>query len=167
MSSHLRVSRSVHFCFECERWIGKGEHYYAQNQIGSDGPCTYKAHERCVAMAAIEGVLGDPDYEQGWTYQAARDGARAVGWKRYRAVVRGQVEITRKKLRPEWHARWMLSPLPRHMRTREWILSALQRQFAGGVHTVCPCRTCGLPSRGGRCAKCWEKLLKFTQASVR
>jgi len=59
-----------------------------------------------------------------------------------------------------------LKDLPKHMRTREWILSAIRHEEHKGVHTYHKC-DCGKNScRAMMCAECWKKLLKRKRSKI-
>ncbi len=54
----------------------------------------------------------------------------------------------------------LLKDLPKHMRTREWILSEIKHESFKGITTVHKCE-CGENScRSVMCSECWKKLLK-------
>ena len=57
-----------------------------------------------------------------------------------------------------------LIDLPAHKQTRDWILSEIRYQEAGGVHTYCNCHHCGKRSRGGCCIDCWREALRQLEA---
>jgi hypothetical protein len=54
-----------------------------------------------------------------------------------------------------------LNDLPKHMRTKKWILSEIKYESFEGVRTVhkCDCN-CGNYCRSIMCVECWKKLLK-------
>ncbi len=53
-----------------------------------------------------------------------------------------------------------LKDLPKHMRTRSWIVSEIIYETSMGVHTYHKCE-CGRGScRSFLCAECWKELLR-------
>lgn len=53
-----------------------------------------------------------------------------------------------------------LKDLPKHMQTKEWILSEICHEEFKGVCTIHKCDCGKNMCRSTMCAECWKKLLK-------
>ena len=53
-----------------------------------------------------------------------------------------------------------LTDIPKHMRTKDWIVSEIKYEKSKGVHTYHQCECDRGKCRSIMCVKCWKELLK-------